>query len=253
MVSGQRDRRASSTSSKVSANRGASGSHSSCTESRDGRRRPKVEQVLVGPMRTTVAVVNAPGEPLRLRGGGGRRPARRRGAGPHRLATGLYPHRHLAARHHDTAEVPAEVFGHERLRRRRGDRRQTSRASLSVDHVVLSLASCRTCARCKAGLAGYCEQTMMLNYMGFRMDGSTSYTPRGRAGLRPLLRSVSPSPRHAVPPGEQRRRGRQGARPHASTRRTAAASWPAPAPVLNVLKPGSEDSVVVLRRARRSG
>ena len=42
------------------------------------------------------------------------------------------------------------------------------------DHVVMSFRSCRDCAKCRAGLVGYCDQTLLLNYMGMRMDGSTS-------------------------------------------------------------------------------
>jgi aryl-alcohol dehydrogenase len=42
------------------------------------------------------------------------------------------------------------------------------------DHVVMSFRSCRDCAKCKAGLVGYCDQTLLLNYLGMRMDGSTS-------------------------------------------------------------------------------
>ena len=42
------------------------------------------------------------------------------------------------------------------------------------DHVVMSFRSCRACAKCDAGLVGYCDQTLLLNYMGMRMDGSTS-------------------------------------------------------------------------------
>jgi aryl-alcohol dehydrogenase len=42
------------------------------------------------------------------------------------------------------------------------------------DHVVMSFRSCRDCAKCQAGLVGYCDQTLLLNYMGMRMDGSTS-------------------------------------------------------------------------------
>ena len=62
------------------------------------------------------------------------------------------------------------------------------------DHVVLSLASCRACAKCTAGLAGYCEPTMMLNYMGFRMDGSTSYSRDGEPVFGSLLRPVLARP-----------------------------------------------------------
>jgi aryl-alcohol dehydrogenase len=38
----------------------------------------------------------------------------------------------------------------------------------------MSFRSCRDCATCKAGLVGYCESTLLLNYMGMRMDGSTT-------------------------------------------------------------------------------
>ncbi len=42
------------------------------------------------------------------------------------------------------------------------------------DHVVLSFRSCRECAACRAGDVGYCEQSLLLNYMGMRADGSTT-------------------------------------------------------------------------------
>src|SRR5205085_11189113 len=38
----------------------------------------------------------------------------------------------------------------------------------------MSFRSCRSCPQCTAGLVGYCESTLLLNYMGMRMDGSTS-------------------------------------------------------------------------------
>lgn len=42
------------------------------------------------------------------------------------------------------------------------------------DHVVLSFRSCRACEPCRAGHVGYCEQSLLLNYMGMRADGSTT-------------------------------------------------------------------------------
>lgn len=42
------------------------------------------------------------------------------------------------------------------------------------DHVVLSFRSCRACGPCRAGDVGYCEQSLLLNYMGMRADGSTT-------------------------------------------------------------------------------
>ena len=47
------------------------------------------------------------------------------------------------------------------------------------DHVVMSFRSCRDCAKCRAGHVGYCDQTLLLNYMGMRMDGSTSISRDG--------------------------------------------------------------------------
>ena len=42
------------------------------------------------------------------------------------------------------------------------------------DHVVMSFRSCRGCGPCGAGDVGYCEQALLLNYMGMRPDGSTT-------------------------------------------------------------------------------
>lgn len=42
------------------------------------------------------------------------------------------------------------------------------------DHVVLSFRSCRACGPCREGHVGYCEQSLLLNYMGMRADGSTT-------------------------------------------------------------------------------
>ena len=47
------------------------------------------------------------------------------------------------------------------------------------DHVVMSFRSCRDCAKCRAGLVGYCDQTLLLNYMGMRMDGSMPISREG--------------------------------------------------------------------------
>lgn len=47
------------------------------------------------------------------------------------------------------------------------------------DHVILSHRSCRTCNACKDGRVGYCDNTLMLNYMGFRLDGSTTHSVDG--------------------------------------------------------------------------
>lgn len=43
------------------------------------------------------------------------------------------------------------------------------------DHVVMSFRSCRACGPCREGAVGYCEQSIALNYLGMRLDGSTTY------------------------------------------------------------------------------
>ncbi len=47
------------------------------------------------------------------------------------------------------------------------------------DHVVLSFRSCRACENCTSGMVGYCDSSLLLNYMGMRMDGSTTYSRQG--------------------------------------------------------------------------
>ena len=42
------------------------------------------------------------------------------------------------------------------------------------DHVVMSFRHCGACGPCGAGDVGYCEQNILLNYMGMRPDGSTT-------------------------------------------------------------------------------
>lgn len=47
------------------------------------------------------------------------------------------------------------------------------------DHVVLSFRSCRSCGPCTEGAVGYCDSSLLLNYMGMRMDGSQPYSKDG--------------------------------------------------------------------------
>ncbi|MCW2784977.1 MAG: xylB [Marmoricola sp.] len=47
------------------------------------------------------------------------------------------------------------------------------------DHVVLSFRSCRACDNCTNDLVGYCDSSLLLNYMGMRMDGTTTYSRDG--------------------------------------------------------------------------
>jgi aryl-alcohol dehydrogenase len=76
------------------------------------------------------------------------------------------------------AEMFPNVFGHEGA----GVVEQVGPAVRGLepgDHVVMSFRSCGDCAKCTAGQVGYCDQTLLLNYMGMRMDGSTSIKRAG--------------------------------------------------------------------------
>ena len=88
------------------------------------------------------------------------------------VATGLC-HTDITMGHFLPAEMFPNVFGHEGA-----GVVETVGAQVTGlepgDHVVMSFRSCRACAKCQAGLVGYCDQTLLLNYMGMRMDGSTS-------------------------------------------------------------------------------
>src|SRR4051795_3190853 len=88
------------------------------------------------------------------------------------VATGLC-HTDITMGHFLPAEMFPHVFGHEGA----GVVEEVGTGVDGLaegDHVVMSLRSCRDCATCRAGLVGYCDQTLLLNYMGMRMDGSTS-------------------------------------------------------------------------------
>jgi aryl-alcohol dehydrogenase len=88
------------------------------------------------------------------------------------VATGLC-HTDITMGHFLPAEMFPNVFGHEGA-----GVVETVGAQVKGlepgDHVVMSFRSCRDCAKCRAGQVGYCDQTLLLNYMGMRMDGSTS-------------------------------------------------------------------------------
>jgi aryl-alcohol dehydrogenase len=145
-------------------------------------------------MRTTVAVVDGPGqdflfEEVEIDG------PRADEVLVRILATGLC-HTDLSLRDTLPEEMFPRVFGHEGA----GVVEDVGADVTGIevgDHVVLSLASCRTCAKCTSGQAGYCEQTLMLNYMGFRMDGSTSYT-RSTGPVYGHFFGQSSMARHAV-------------------------------------------------------
>ena len=111
------------------------------------------------------------------------------------------------------------------------------------DHVVMSLRSCRACGQCAAGRFGYCESSLLLNYMGLRMDGSTTYSKDGAPVFGSFFGQSSFS-RHAiayadnvvvVDPSLDLTR----IAPYGCGFQTGAGA------VLNVLQPGPDDSLVV--------
>lgn len=122
-------------------------------------------------MQTTVAVVGGPGQDFELVDVELDEP--REGEVLVRIvATGLC-HTDITMRSFLPAEMFPNVFGHEGT----GVVEQVGPGVTSVspgDHVVLSFRSCQACAACRAGNPAYCEQTLLLNYMGMRIDGSTT-------------------------------------------------------------------------------
>lgn len=93
------------------------------------------------------------------------------------VATGLC-HTDISLRDTLPAEFFPRVFGHEGA----GVVEQVGAdvAGIEVgDHVLLSFRSCRSCGPCAEGAVGYCDDSLMLNYMGFRMDGTTTHLRDG--------------------------------------------------------------------------
>ncbi|MFC5493786.1 NAD(P)-dependent alcohol dehydrogenase [Nocardioides caricicola] len=124
-------------------------------------------------MRTTVAVVNGPGQDFLFEEVDVDGP-RADEVVVRIIASGIC-HTDLSLREQLPAEMFPRVFGHEGA----GVVEEVGAEVTGIevgDHVVLSIASCRSCDACRSGAVGYCDQAMMLNYMGFRMDGSTSYS-----------------------------------------------------------------------------
>ncbi|WP_310964224.1 NAD(P)-dependent alcohol dehydrogenase [Nocardioides terrisoli] len=157
------------------------------------------------------------------------------------VASGLC-HTDVSLRDTLPAEMFPRIFGHEGA----GVVEQVGSAVTHLspgDHVVMSLASCRSCPRCTAGEVGYCDDTFVLNYLGTRMDGSTTCRREGGPVFASFL-GQSSFARHALA--------------HASScvRVDPALDLTRVAPfgcgfqtgagaVLNVLRPAPRDSVVV--------
>jgi aryl-alcohol dehydrogenase len=111
------------------------------------------------------------------------------------------------------------------------------------DHVVLSFRSCRTCAKCTAGLVGYCDSALMINYMGMRMDGSTTYTRDGSPVFGSFFGQSSFS-QHAIAYADNvivvdKSLDLTTLAPYGCGFQTGAGT------VLNVIQPGPTDSLVV--------
>ncbi|BBZ37063.1 NAD(P)-dependent alcohol dehydrogenase [Mycobacterium conspicuum] len=111
------------------------------------------------------------------------------------------------------------------------------------DHVVLSFRSCRACTDCANGLVGYCGNAMALNYMGMRTDGSTTYTRDGSPVYGNFFGQSSLS-MHAIAYADNcvvvdKAVDLTKVAPYGCGFQTGAGT------VLNVLKPGPADSLVV--------
>jgi aryl-alcohol dehydrogenase len=111
------------------------------------------------------------------------------------------------------------------------------------DHVVLSFRSCRACANCRNGLVGYCDQTLLLNYMGMRMDGSTTLSRGGQPVFSNFFGQSSLAA-HALAYADNCVKVDPGLElallaPYGCGFQTGAGT------VLNVLRPTQDDSLVV--------
>ena len=111
------------------------------------------------------------------------------------------------------------------------------------DHVVLSFRSCRECENCKNDLVGYCDSSLLLNYMGMRMDGSTTYS-RGGATVFGNFFGQSSLSRHAIAYADNcvvvdKSVDLTKVAPYGCGFQTGAGT------VLHVLKPSPADSLVV--------
>ena len=111
------------------------------------------------------------------------------------------------------------------------------------DNVVMSFRSCRACPNCTQGLVGYCDSSLMINYMGMRMDGSTTYSRDGAPVFGSFLGQSSLS-QHAIGYADNcvvvdKSLDHTLIAPYGCGFQTGAGT------VLNVLRPGAEDSIVV--------
>ncbi len=191
-------------------------------------------------MRTTVAIVNEPGQPFVLEEVDLDEP-RADEVLVRIVATGLC-HTDLSLRDSLPAEMFPRVFGHEGA----GVVEQvgTEVTGITVgDHVLLSFRSCRACEKCAEGLVGYCDNALMFNYMGFRMDGSTTHQRDG-APVYGSFFGQSSLARHAIAYADNcvvvdKSLDLALVAPYGCGFQTGAGT------VLNIFDPGPDDSLVV--------
>ncbi len=123
-------------------------------------------------MKTTAAIVHEQGQDFRLEEVDLDEP-RADEVLVRMVATGLC-HTDISLRDSLPPEMFPRVFGHEGA----GVVEQVGSEVSGIevgDHVLLSFRSCRACGPCREGAVGYCDNALVLNYMGFRMDGSTTH------------------------------------------------------------------------------
>ncbi|HEX2893908.1 MAG TPA: NAD(P)-dependent alcohol dehydrogenase [Marmoricola sp.] len=157
------------------------------------------------------------------------------------VATGLC-HTDIHLKGFLPAEMFPNVFGHEGA----GVVEQVGPDVTGIevgDHVVLSFRSCRACDNCSQGLVGYCDSSLMLNYMGMRMDGSTTYSRDGSPVFGSFFGQSSLSA-HALAYADNcvvvdKSVDLTRVAPYGCGFQTGAGT------VLNVLRPGASDSLVV--------
>jgi aryl-alcohol dehydrogenase len=191
-------------------------------------------------MRTTAIVTNGPGEPFSLEEvelDAIRADEIRVRA----VATGLC-HTDVTLRNTLPAEMFPRILGHEGA----GVVEEVGAEVTGVavgDHVVASFRSCRACARCTGLGPGYCENTVLLNYLGYRMDGTTTYSRAGAPvqasffGQSSFAGDLIVHPDNVVVVDQALDLTRLG--PYGCGFQTGAGT------VLNVLQPGPDDSLAV--------
>src|SRR3954468_19110802 len=191
-------------------------------------------------MRTKVAIVEAKGEPFTMTEVELDEP-REDEVLVRMVATGLC-HTDITMGRFLPEEMFPNVFGHEGagVVERVG---AGVRGLAEGDHVVMSFRSCRACAKCLAGMVGYCDQTLLLNYMGMRMDGSTSLSRDGRPVFGNFFGQSSLA-EHPLAYADNCVKvdpalDLELAAPYGCGFQTGAGT------VLNVLRPGTDDSLVV--------